>query len=109
MHNYAYHDVNHPNTIKGVALEDLSTMEYIFSMFNNLASVICYITVHNHQLFINLFFCQWDEDQYLSLGKMLLDNYKQALCIIKDDGFKLAQAKQSLGITDETLNVWFKE
>lgn len=56
-----------------------------------------------------MFFRQWDEDKYLSLGKMLLDNYKQALRIIKVEGLELAEAQRSLSITDDDLDGWFKE
>lgn len=108
-HNYACQDKNHPNGIQGVGLEDLSTMERIFSSSNQLASVVRYSSAYNRRAFIDLFFRQWDEDRYLNLGKMLFDNYRQALDIISNDGFALEQAKLSLGIGDVDLQAWRRE
>ena len=40
---------------------------------------------------------------------MLRNNYYQALDIIKNDGRAIEQAKHSMGITDEDLDVWKDE
>ena len=81
-HNYGCQDTNHPNMIEGTGLEDFSVMECIFSMSNQLASITHYASAYTHQLAINVFFQQWDEDCYLNLGQTLQRNYLQALQII---------------------------
>ncbi|KAH0833455.1 hypothetical protein J3R83DRAFT_12574 [Lanmaoa asiatica] len=55
-HNYTCQDRNHPNVIEGAGLEDLSTMERIFSASNQLAPVIRYATAYNRRTFIDMFF-----------------------------------------------------
>ena len=51
-------------------------------------------------------FRQWDEDKYSNLATMLRNNYYQALEIIEKDGCAVEEAKLSLGITDEDLDLW---
>ncbi|KAG0708173.1 hypothetical protein DFH29DRAFT_979487 [Suillus ampliporus] len=108
-HNYACQDINHPNVIEGIGLEDLATMERIFSHSNQLAPVIRYASAYNRRMFIDMLFRQWDKDKYLNLSNMLYGNYKQALRIINEDGFALQEAKHSLGISDGDIKVWRAE
>ena len=54
-------------------------------------------------------FSQWDEDKYFNLATMLRNNYHQALNIISNDGCAVEQAKLSMGITDEHLDLWKTE
>ena len=54
-------------------------------------------------------FSQWDEDKYSNLVTMLRNNYHQALDIINNDGRAVEQAKASMGITDEDLDLWKAE
>jgi hypothetical protein len=54
-------------------------------------------------------FAQWDEDKYSNLATMLCNNYHQALDIIENDGRAVEQAKCSMGITDEDLDMWKAE
>ena len=54
-------------------------------------------------------FKQWDKDKYANLATMLRNNYYQALNIIKDDGHAVNEAKRSLGVTDEELELWKAE
>lgn len=84
-------------------------MERIFSSSNAVAAVTRYASAFHRRVFIDMFFQQWDEDKYQNLGLMLLNNYKQALSIIKDDGRAVAEAVQSLGIRVSDLNVWHRE
>ncbi|KAG2032281.1 hypothetical protein BDR03DRAFT_1015402 [Suillus americanus] len=95
--------INHLNVIEGIGLEDLATMERIFSHSNQLAPVIRYASVYNCRVFIDMLYRQWDEDKYLNLSNMLYGNYKQALCIINKDGIALQEAKHSLGISDRDI------
>ena len=67
-HNYACQCKNCPNGIIGIGIKDLETLERIFSSSYQLASIICYALAFHHQVFINMFFKQWDEEKYQILG-----------------------------------------
>lgn len=108
-HNYACQLKNHPNSIEGIGLEDLETLERIFSASNQLASIIRYATAFRRRVLIDLFFQQWDKDKYQNLANMLYGNYVQALKIINDDTVALEEAKKSLDINDDDLERWHKE
>ncbi|KAG6846906.1 hypothetical protein H0H93_011185, partial [Arthromyces matolae] len=84
-HNYLCQLQHHPNSIDGMGLEDLETLERVFSASNALASITRYMTPHRRRVFIDLYFQQWDSDKYTNLGIMLFQNYNQALAIIKDN------------------------
>jgi hypothetical protein len=108
-HSWACQRANHPNVIKGLGLEDLEMLERIFSASNAVASVTRYSTAYRRQVFIDMFFRQWDEEKYLNLGTMLHNNYKQALGIIEDESLALNQTLQSLEITAADLEKWEDE
>lgn len=99
----------HPNIIKGIGLEDLETMERIFSSSNQLASVIRYASRYRRRLFIEAFIRQWDADKYQNLGTFLLRNYEQALDILRHDRQALEESKAQLSITDADMDTWEKE
>ncbi|KAL4079175.1 hypothetical protein J3A83DRAFT_4356133 [Scleroderma citrinum] len=99
----AFHGYSHNY---GSGLEDFETMEYIFSILNQLASITCYSSPYTHQLAINAFFRQWNEDCYLNLGQTLYRNYAQVLQIIQDETEAIEQAKISLGVSSEDLASW---
>ncbi|KAJ8456446.1 hypothetical protein ONZ51_g12120 [Trametes cubensis] len=99
----------HINYIEGMGLEDLETMERIFSHSNQLAPVIRYATAYRRRVLIDLLFQQWDTDKYLNLGKMLYDNYRQALAFIREQTPIIAGAKASLEITDDDLKRFAQE
>lgn len=105
-HSYLCQLQYHPNIIKGIGLEDLETMERIFSSSNQLASVIRYASSYRRRLFIEFFFAQWDADKYQNLGTFLLRNYKQALAMIKEDTETLEESKIRFGITDAEMEEW---
>jgi hypothetical protein len=105
-HNYECQCKNHPNNITGMGLEDLETLERVFSSSNALAVVTRYASAYRRRLFIEMHFKQWDEDKYTNLATMLRNNYYQALDIIKNDGRAVDEAKCSLGVTDEDLDSW---
>jgi len=105
-HNYECQCKNHPNNITGVGLEDLETLERVFSSSNALAVVTRYASAFRRRLYIEMHFKQWDEDKYSNLATMLRNNYNQALGIIKNDGRAVEEAKRSLHATDEDLEVW---
>lgn len=108
-HNWACQKQNHPNVIKGLGLEDLETLERIFSASNAVASLTRYATAYRRRVFIDMFFRQWDEDKYLNLGTMILGNYRQALTIIANDSLALNDTLTTLGITTMDLAQWQEE
>lgn len=105
-HNYQCQLLHHPNAIEGMGLEDLETMERIFSASNQLASVTRYASRYHRRSMIDMFFHQWDEDKYLNLATMLFNNYKQALHIISFDGPALDSTLASLKCTLDDLEQW---
>ena len=97
---------NHPNGIVGMGLEDLETLEHIFSSLNQLAPVTRYASAYHRQLFINMFFKQWDSDKYQNLGLMLYNNYVQALEILDTEQTALDEVMVSLQISEADLLHW---
>ncbi|KAF9496265.1 hypothetical protein BDN71DRAFT_1505959 [Pleurotus eryngii] len=91
-HSYSCQQKHHPNIIPGTDVEDLETLERVFS-----------------RLFIDTFFHQWDEDKYLNLGVMLYNNYKQALEIINTNSIALQDAMALLNIKEEDFERWQNE
>ncbi|KAJ2980920.1 hypothetical protein NUW54_g10941 [Trametes sanguinea] len=102
-HEYSCQIQYHPTYIEGTGLEDLETMERLFSHSNQLAPVIRYATAYRRRALMDVLFEQWDWDKYLNLGKMLYENYRQALAIIKEQTPVLAGAMQSLNVTRADL------
>ncbi|KAJ3964386.1 hypothetical protein EV361DRAFT_974213 [Lentinula raphanica] len=98
-HNAACQQVNHPNNIVGMGLEDLETLERIFSLSNQLASVTRYMSSYRRRLFIDLFFQQWDREKYQSLATFLHNNYVQALKIVDEDASRLSDELTKLELT----------
>ncbi|KAI0684138.1 hypothetical protein BC835DRAFT_1293887 [Cytidiella melzeri] len=99
----------HPNNLAGAGLEDLETMERIFSASNQLASVTRYASPYRRRLFIEAYFRQWDEDKSLNTGTFILSNYRQALEIVEHDAEVLREAMESLGITEANMDEWERE
>jgi hypothetical protein len=108
-HNYGCQRKNHPLYIKGAGLEDLETMERIFSASNSVARLTRHASANNRRTFIDMHFTQWDEDKYLNLGLMLYNNYQQALAVIAEDSEAMNETLDTLGITEETLAVYVNE
>jgi len=100
---------NHPNVIDGVGIEDLETMERIFSSSNQVAGVTRYASAYHRRVFIDMFFQQWDNDKYRNLASMLSGNYQQALSIIQDEGTAVKETMEELGITSNDLETWHRE
>ncbi|KAI0786237.1 hypothetical protein C8Q75DRAFT_794249 [Abortiporus biennis] len=94
FHGYTYcyqcQLVHHPSIIEGTGLEDLETLEHIFSASNELASIT---------------------HKYTNLGKFILDNLKQAYKIINEDTLALkdSMAKSNPPVFDHNLDLWEKE
>jgi hypothetical protein len=99
----------HPNNILGAGLEDLETMERIFSASNQIASVTRYASPYRRRLFLEAYFRQWDEDKAANTGSFILSNYQQALKIIERDGRVLEEAMDSLRISGADMDEWQRE
>lgn len=108
-HEYSCQVKNHPNVIEGMGLEDLETLERIFSASNQLAAVIRYASPYRRRVLIDLFFQQWDDEKYLNVGKMLYDNHRQATSIISKDGIVVAEAMKSQGLKASDLVLYAEQ
>lgn len=108
-HNALCQQQFHPNNIVGMGLEDLETLERIFSQSNQLATVTRYMSPYRRRVFINLFFQQWDCEKYQNLASMLHNNYVQALEILENDAKALAADLSTLNLTEADLEGWWKD
>ncbi|PCH43265.1 hypothetical protein WOLCODRAFT_47945, partial [Wolfiporia cocos MD-104 SS10] len=63
-HCYPCQMCNHLNVIEGAGIEDLETLERIFSASNNLASVTLHASASRRRVLIDTYFKQWDEEKY---------------------------------------------
>ncbi|KAJ3541684.1 hypothetical protein NM688_g6049 [Phlebia brevispora] len=108
-HNYPCQLKNHPTVIEGMGLEDLETMERIFSSTNRLASVTRYMSPYRRSLFIETYLQQWDEEKYANLGTFIFNNIQQAWKVIKEDTATLEASMRNKGVTYAQLDEWEKE
>ncbi|KAI0080203.1 hypothetical protein K474DRAFT_1590508 [Panus rudis PR-1116 ss-1] len=110
-HSYDCQVQHHPNVTQGVGLEDLETLERVFSASNQLAPVVRHASPYQRRQLIDAYFRQWDEDKYLNSGTFILNNYKQALQSLEEDTDALAVLRSTLSIdaSDEALDAWAKE
>ncbi|THU88290.1 hypothetical protein K435DRAFT_821707 [Dendrothele bispora CBS 962.96] len=108
-HNFLCQLFFHPINIPGMGLEDLETLERVFSSSNQLASITRYATAYRRRVLIDLFFHQWDEEKYCNLANMLYNNYIQALTAIQEEGQELAEGLATLGLTAEDLEKYFDD
>ena len=92
-----------------MGLEDLETLERMFSASNQLASITRYASPYRRRLFIEAYFRQWDDDKNLVLGAFIFNNIKQALEIIKHDTKALENGLRSMSITEAELDEWEQE
>ncbi len=130
FHGYAHNRLcqlsNHPLYKDGFGLEDLETLERIFSSSNNVARTIRYASQFHWKQALDLFFMQWDEEKYAELckyihhcgdililmhkeAKFLFNNYKQALQILKDFTPEVNRMKTLLGLEDDDIKKWAHE
>ncbi|KJA22422.1 hypothetical protein HYPSUDRAFT_124967, partial [Hypholoma sublateritium FD-334 SS-4] len=108
-HTYDCQKQHHPNVIEGMGLEDLEILERIFSSSNQLGGLTRYMTRYRRRVFIDQFFRNWDNDKYANLGTMLHNNYVQALRIIEEEVPALEHAKETLNISEGSLEQWHIE
>ncbi|KDQ14413.1 hypothetical protein BOTBODRAFT_110205, partial [Botryobasidium botryosum FD-172 SS1] len=108
-HNYQCQQQHHPLVIKGMGLEDLETMERVFSSSNAVARLTRYASTYHHHLFLDMHFNQWNQDKYANTALMLLNNYVQALDVIAKGVMAVGDAKKSLRVSDSQLDEWLGE
>ncbi|KAJ3968613.1 hypothetical protein EV361DRAFT_805311 [Lentinula raphanica] len=108
-HNALCQQSNHPVNITGMGLEDLETLERLFSSSNQLAAVTRYATPFRRRVFIDMFLQQWDRDKYQNLATMLHNNIMQALKIIETDGQALSADLEAKGLNIEDLEAYFQD
>ncbi|THU88228.1 hypothetical protein K435DRAFT_821711 [Dendrothele bispora CBS 962.96] len=108
-HNFLCQLFFHPINIPGMGLEDLETLERVFSSSNQLASITRYATAYRRRVLIDLFFRQWDEEKYCNMANMLYNNYIQALTTIHEEGQELAEGLATLGLTADDLEKYFDD
>ncbi len=88
-----------------MGIEDLETLERIFSASNQLAIVTRYASAYRRKLLIHTFFRHWDKEKYGNLGLMLYNNYVQALDIIKSKSPVVQESMEVLDLTHEKLKI----
>lgn len=108
-HSYPCQLSNHPNVTEGMGIEDLETLERVFSSSNQLASVTRYASAFRRILLINFYFRQWDEEKYTNLGLFLYNNYIQALDIIQTKKHVVEESMSSMKLSYEDLEKLKKE
>ncbi|THU84014.1 hypothetical protein K435DRAFT_688431 [Dendrothele bispora CBS 962.96] len=108
-HNIVCQQHNHPLSIPGMGLEDLETLERVFSASNQLASITRYMSSYRRHVFIDIYFRQWDQEKYQNLTRMIHNNYVQALDIIEQDGEAVQRMLQDLQITGHDLDAYFQD
>ncbi|KAF9030670.1 hypothetical protein BDP27DRAFT_1246108 [Rhodocollybia butyracea] len=113
FHGYAHcalcQQMYHPLNIRGMGLEDLETLERLFSSSNQLASITRYMSPYRRRVFIDLFLQQWDREKYQNLATMLHNNYVQALDILEYELPSFEADIQALGLTKEELSTYIAE
>ncbi|THU89328.1 hypothetical protein K435DRAFT_821451 [Dendrothele bispora CBS 962.96] len=108
-HNFLCQLFFHPLNIAGMGLEDLETLERVFSSSNQLVPITRYATAYRRRVLIDLYFRQWDDEKYQNLANMLHNNYLQALEIIETDSRDLNEGLMALGLTTEDLERYYAD
>ncbi|KAK7453979.1 hypothetical protein VKT23_011491 [Stygiomarasmius scandens] len=108
-HNFLCQLLYHPLNIEGMGLEDLETLERIFSASNHLASITRYATAYHRRVFIDLYFQHWDDEKYQNLANMLHNNYVQALATIAEEGQSLEEGLRAVGLTVADLEAYYAD
>lgn len=108
-HNYACQTQHHPNVIDGIGLEDLETLERVFSASNNLATITRYATPYRRRVFIAEYFHHWDNEKYANLSQYIHDNLVQAADIIDSESVPLADEMDRQKVSLDNLERWKDE
>ena len=108
----------------GFGLEDLETCERVFAGSNAVARLTRHATPFHRWQFIDMHFQQWDKDKYVNLGKcflwsllltadislgeFLLNNYKQALDILREMPIRIATLLSGGHVSDVQFAGWLE-
>ncbi|KAK7441186.1 hypothetical protein VKT23_016667 [Stygiomarasmius scandens] len=92
-----------------MGLEDLETLERIFSASNHLATITRYATTYRRRVLVDQYFKRWDKEKYQNLGTMLYNNYVQALSVIDEDQPAVAEGLKDLGLTVADLEHFYAD
>lgn len=113
MHGYTHEFLCrltfHPSGIHGMGLEDLETMERLFSAMNALAAGTRHMSEYRRRVFIDLFLQQWDCEKYQNLGNFLLNNYRQALKILDDNTLEVNHVLSERGLTGKDIVAYIED
>lgn len=108
-HNMQCQDKNHPSVFEGVGLEDFEQCERTFSRSNPLATLVRFTSRYRRRLLIDTHYRNWDADKYANLGTFILNNYMQALEILKCEVPTLEESMRQFNITDDIMDEWQQE
>jgi Kyakuja-Dileera-Zisupton transposase len=92
----------------GFGLEDLETCERVFSGSNAVARLTRHATSFHRRQFIDMYFHQWDADKYENLGYFLLNNYRQALEVLRDMPTRIETLLSGRQVTDTQFAHWLE-
>ncbi|KAI6015899.1 hypothetical protein BKA83DRAFT_4060676 [Pisolithus microcarpus] len=97
--------------VDGLGLEDLEGCERMFSKTNGLASAVRYASSFHRCQAIAGYVAHNDEyEVYQNLTTMILNNYKQAVCIIQEGKSALLHLMDEIGVTDASVfSAWLLE
>ena len=80
--------------------------ERVFGDWDPIALVTRFGSKFHRKQHIDLHARQWDEEKYLHLSTMLLNNYKQALSIIDQEMVEIRAALEVLECSKADLRSW---
>ncbi|KAI0078046.1 hypothetical protein K474DRAFT_1683961 [Panus rudis PR-1116 ss-1] len=103
-HSYECQVKHHPNVTVGIGLEDLETLERVFSSSNQLASTIRYASLYRRRQLIDAYFRQWDEDKYANLEA--LASTCATLHVSESDLDRMAQEEKQFFMTVGQERPW---
>ncbi|KAG0696301.1 hypothetical protein DFH29DRAFT_813166 [Suillus ampliporus] len=98
----------HPLYQPGFGIEDLKTMERVFSSSNSVSRSVRYASKFHWVQSIDLHFQQWDDNKYVELSKFILNNYQQALSIISEFSGAISNFATSLNIEEDEFERWLE-
>lgn len=83
-------------------------MERVFTPSNAIVRLTHHATAFHLRVYLDLHFKVWEE-RYLNVGRMIFNNYRQALDIIEKQSLELSDTLDSLGIGISELEAWIEE
>ncbi|KAG1779310.1 hypothetical protein EV702DRAFT_966110, partial [Suillus placidus] len=98
----------HPLYRPGFGIEDLETMECVFSSSNSVSRSVRYASKFHWAQSIDLHFQKWDDDKYVELSKFILNNYQQALSTISEFSVTISNFATSLNIQEDKFKRWLE-